>query len=224
MTQGHIYHLGARKEGLVNAFEQTGLLEEHLTSGTEAHRATNLLRGLFGKAKERHLTPIEYKHLNFSKPDTPDTMEEKRRKKVKYVAYHIGQTAYTPEEVLKLSKAVINHMHGIGLGSYDFLENNCQHFTLSLVRRIVMTQRRPIAIGGTRLELAEMDLGLPTFMLKPWFTKWKAKFLPLPLAVNNKSGKDCFQSRYFNLGLTTLTKQWDRSSNHSLWRNHGQNH
>jgi hypothetical protein len=98
----------------------------------------------------------------------------------KFITYHVGQTAYSRKQICLLSDAVIKHMRE--RGTYDFLENNCQHFVLSLMRRIVMTQRKGIAICGTREEIAKKDLGSEELTLIPWLTKIKARLLLLPVS------------------------------------------
>lgn len=95
-----------------------------------------------------------------------------------------------------IAEAVIKKMKARRMGDYDFLENNCQHFVLSLVRRIVMTKRKQIAVGGTRLQISQWNMGLPGYALKKWLTPTKSRLLFLPTSYTSK-----FPKRYFFTSL-----------------------
>ena len=86
---------------------------------------------------------------------------------MKCVGYNVGQTCYSSDQIMRLSRAIIAVMKEKGIGEYDYLENSRQHYALNLVRHIVMTQRDPRAVGGTRLAIAQWSAGAPGFTLKP---------------------------------------------------------
>lgn len=167
---GQIYHLAATKRKKKNIPLQTANASEDLSH-------MGLLRKMLAKSKVR--TPIEPRVDDLSSPSSPASIKERRRK-TKFVAYHVGQTLYSREEVDKLARATIWQIETNDMSSYDFLQNNCQHFVLALVRRIVMTQRKALAVGGTRLQIAQWSVGLPGYELDPWLSPWRRRLLLLP--------------------------------------------
>jgi hypothetical protein len=128
MTQGHLYHLGATKQEPGNTTLQTGIAQQDTCNKDNILRLQRRLRALRGMGKEQFSTPIHLDHRDFSSANTPNTIEEREKdskKPVKYVAYHVGQTCYSPCDVLALSRMILHHMCEIGIGSYDMFENNC---------------------------------------------------------------------------------------------------
>ena len=109
----------------------------------------------------------------------PKTPRARKRDRKKFVAYNVGRTAFGVDDIDKLANYVIEHMKE--QGSYNVLENNCQHFIQALMRRIVMCRRTPIAVRGTLREIAAWDKGDPSLTLKPWLTKAKARLLLFPV-------------------------------------------
>ena len=218
MTQGHLFELTASKDKPYNQARQTGLLRRKMSHNDSTSNLLKYLLHFFGQSKspdhskspprtsgsstscdlevgdeEQHKTPIRLKHRDFSRRSTKDSKyemaKEKKSKRKKLVAYHVGHTRYTPQDVHKLSDRIMDYMRTVGIGSYDQLRNNCQHFVVSLVRRIVMTQREPRAVAGTRLEVVEWDRGEPGYYLKKWLTKWKARAFTLPTEYTDKFPK-----------------------------------
>lgn len=188
LTQGRIFHLRAPKKKVTNLPAQTGIALDDVSN-------MSILRKLLAKTKFK--TPIEYEDLDFSNAGSEHSLKEHKNRK-KFIAYHVGKTIYTAAQVERIAKAVMKQMQHNGMGSYDFLDNNCQHFVLSLVRRIVMTQRKPMAVGGTRLQLAQWDMGFDGYRIVEWLTPMKARLLFRPTSYSKK-----FPKR--NLILTTLS-------------------
>lgn len=180
LVHGQIHHLAKLKENGTRMPQQTADTFESLPQ-------TGLLRKLLAKQKQR--TPIAPRTQDFSHLSTGDSIDDSARK-TKFVAYHVGQTLYSREEVAKLAEATVKQMEANHMGSYDVFQNNCQHFVLALVRRIVMTQRKPIAVGGTRLQIAHWSVGkLPGYELVPWLSPWKRRARMLPESYSGKPPK-----------------------------------
>lgn len=66
------------------------------------------------------------------------------------LAYHLGQTDYSPSEIKCIAEWIIQR-----LSRYDFFASNCQHFALCLLVRIVNRGRTPHIFLGTALQIAE---------------------------------------------------------------------
>lgn len=218
MTQGHLWHLKADKTWKRNGPLQTGVAMDDLCN-------VGWLRRLLHDGDIR--TPISYEAIDFSSVNTAHVADEqrrlKRKQRKKFVAYHVGQSKYSAAQVEKLARAVKEQMEKRHMGTYDVLENNCQHFVVSLLRRIVMTQRRCIAVGGTRLQLAQWDIGFPGYKLVKWLTPTKARLLNVPLSYTRKFPKRLiFIPTLFGLNVhitDTLPRIVERHIRQKTWRN-----
>ena len=171
LSQGKIFHLKAGKDEPDNALHQTTLAEE-FTSHTDFLK--RLCQSVPGTPIYHRMDPIR----DVSTP-LPEKPVERKKELTRYIAYNVGKTSYTPEQINLLSLEIVRHM--TALGTYGLFLNNCQHFAQTLVRRVVMVQREPKAVYGTLSEISAWDQGDKKYHLRKWLTKNKARFLFLPV-------------------------------------------
>ena len=86
---------------------------------------------------------------DFSYPSSPLSRAQKEKQGGPLMAYHIGQTSYSPEEIKRIAEWVIRR-----LSHYDIFAGNCQHFALCLVVRIVNRGRLLCVFLGTAGQIA----------------------------------------------------------------------
>ena len=70
------------------------------------------------------------------------------------VAYKVGQTDYTSDQVLQLAEWSVRKFSKYGLFSA-----NCQHFATTMVRRTVMRVGDRSGFAGTAIQISDWDLG-----------------------------------------------------------------
>lgn len=91
---------------------------------------------------------------DLSTPFTKEYTDAKRdAAKKPLIAFEVGQTQYSPEDIARLAAWIIKK-----LPEYDLLEANCQIFTHSLLYRVVMTQRDCSTFVGNKTQLVDWDL------------------------------------------------------------------
>ncbi|KAL1615852.1 hypothetical protein SLS56_011654 [Neofusicoccum ribis] len=81
------------------------------------------------------------------------TDAESKAAKKPLIAFEVGQTQYSPEDIEKLARSIIEELR-----EYNLLEANCQIFTQSLLYRVVMTQRDYSTFVGNKTQLVDWDL------------------------------------------------------------------
>lgn len=79
------------------------------------------------------------------------------RRKIALIAYQVGRTHYTCDEICTLAGWVIKHMP-----IYKRFSDNCQAFIRSLLYRIVMTKRDFATFVGNGLQLVKWDTARST--------------------------------------------------------------
>ena len=128
-TQGHFYHLSAPT------------LPVRLLG-----QRSNTLTG--------PPVPPQLVHQDFSSHDTEDYVRvlNSPRKKA-FEAYQLGQTDYSPEQILRIAEWIIQHMP-----HYRLFTANCQHFALELLYRIVERFGNRSSFVGTVNQIADWDL------------------------------------------------------------------
>ena len=128
-TQGIFYHLSAPDLPRDN----TGKTE-HAAKSRDA-RCTPKYQDL------RDVNSEEYVKLrNSSKPKL-------------LLAYKVGQTEYTPDQIRRLAQWTVDQ-----LSTYGLFRANCQHFATTMVRRSVMRLGDRSAFAGTPTQIADWDL------------------------------------------------------------------
>lgn len=95
---------------------------------------------------------ITLKDDNYSFAEEPVTSQD--RLPTLLVAHQVGQTDYTPSEILNVGHQIINDM-----ASYSLLQRNCQHFMTTLIMNILMRKRDNSVFVGTAKQIADWDLG-----------------------------------------------------------------
>lgn len=68
------------------------------------------------------------------------------------MAYHLGKTDYTPDQIHKIAEWVVGRM-----GSYDLFKSNCQHFVICLAVRIICCRRDTTVFLGHTLQIVDHD-------------------------------------------------------------------
>ncbi|KAJ6007903.1 hypothetical protein N7540_011879 [Penicillium herquei] len=68
------------------------------------------------------------------------------------VAYQLGQTDYSPDQIYKIAEWVIAR-----IGLYNLFKSNCQHFVLSLAVRIICSRRDNTVFVGHTLQIVNQD-------------------------------------------------------------------
>ena len=69
------------------------------------------------------------------------------------LAYKVGQTDYSTDQVLRLAEWAVGQ-----LSMYGLVSANCQHFATTMVRRTAMRVGDRSAFIGTAVQIAEFDL------------------------------------------------------------------
>ncbi|MCJ1265045.1 hypothetical protein MMC22_004920 [Lobaria immixta] len=134
-SQGHFYHL--------TIDDAASCLVESATSTSEniGRRSKTILN-----------------HQDLSSENTSDFMKyDDNRMKVALIAYQVGKTDYTYDEIYKLAGWVIKHMP-----IYSRFSDNCQKFVYSFLCRIVMTKRDFATFVGNGLQLVKWDTARST--------------------------------------------------------------
>lgn len=134
-SQGHFYHL--------TIDDSASCLVESATSTSEniGRRSKTILN-----------------HQDLSSENTSDFMKyDDNRMKVALIAYQVGKTDYTHDEIYKLAGWIIKHMP-----IYSRFGDNCQKFDYSLLYRTVMTKRDFATFVGNGLQLVKWDTARST--------------------------------------------------------------
>ncbi|KAF7505250.1 hypothetical protein GJ744_001113 [Endocarpon pusillum] len=136
-----------------------------------------------------HLTTI-LGHQDLSSKYTLDykNYDEKRRKRC-LIAFQVGKTNYTNDEIYKVASWVIKQMP-----IYHRFSDNCQMFVIALMERIVMTKRDFASFVGNGIQLVEWDIGRST-----------------SISRSGNSHQSCFQNGFeLSSGVTEVF--WVRKS------------
>ncbi|KAI1629855.1 hypothetical protein EDD37DRAFT_70580 [Exophiala viscosa] len=70
-------------------------------------------------------------------------------------AYHVGQTVFNLEQLEKIARYTMSR-----IDTYSLFEKNCHAFTLSMMRRTVMTKRDGTIFTGTKVQIVNWDMRL----------------------------------------------------------------
>ena len=89
---------------------------------------------------------------NLRDVDSEDYLRLQHSHKV-LVAYKVGQTDYSTDQVLRLAEWTVGQMSVYGLVS-----GNCQHFTTTMIQRTAMRLGDRSAFAGRAVQIASFDL------------------------------------------------------------------
>ncbi|KAI0482986.1 hypothetical protein GGR56DRAFT_218696 [Xylariaceae sp. FL0804] len=89
---------------------------------------------------------------DLSDPSTPSFRARANRPGIPLLAYHVGQTRYSPTEIQHIANWIRE-----GLSQYNFFSSNCQHFAMCLLVRIVNRDRLCRVFLGRALQLMAWD-------------------------------------------------------------------
>ncbi len=136
-TQGHFYHLTAPLQP------------------RQLHKASR-------EAMEGASNKPCLKHEDFSSPEAADYVKAKnsRRKPVPLMAYKVGQTDHSPDQLQTLAQSLID-----GMPAYHLWSANCQHFSVRLLDRTLVRLGDRSAFLGTATQIVDWDLAVDK--LKP---------------------------------------------------------
>ena len=130
-SQGYFYHLSAR-------------LPKNPTEQSDISRSERKM------ARAQVILKIE----DLSTTESTDYIKAAREASRKpFVAYEMGSTQYSPEQLQILAQYIIAR-----LGTYDLIRANCQVFVMSLIERAVMTTRDCSIFVGNKTQLVDWDL------------------------------------------------------------------
>ena len=162
-TQGHFYHLTI--DDLASC-----LLESATSTSKNTGRASKTILSHQDLSSKNTL---DYKNYN------------DKRRKLGLIAYQVGKTNYTHDEIYKLASWIIKH-----IPIYSRFSNNCQRFVISLVDRIVMTKRDFATFVGNGIQLVEWDTARST---------WTSR--------SGNSHQSCFQNGFeISSGVTEVSR------------------
>lgn len=134
-SQGHFYHLTVNDSA-------SCLVESATSTSKNIGRRSNTILN----------------HQDLSSENTSDFMKyDDNRMKVALIAYQVGKTDYTHDEIYKLAGWIIKHMP-----IYSRFGDNCQKFVYSLLGRTVMTKRDFATFVGNGLQLVKWDTARST--------------------------------------------------------------
>ncbi|KAJ5862746.1 hypothetical protein N7455_006814 [Penicillium solitum] len=92
------------------------------------------------------------KDEDLSHEESADYESRRRHPGVPLMAYHLGKTDYTPDQIHKIAEWVVGRM-----GSYDLFKSNCQHFVICLAVRIICCRRDTTVFLGHTLQIVDHD-------------------------------------------------------------------
>lgn len=101
-------------------------------------------------------TTNRLRHEDFSSEYTDDykrlAFKDQKKKSPALIAFKVGQTDYSQEQVLRLAEWIISR-----LPEYGLFTANCQHFAIALMARTVMRLSDRSVFAGTAIQLAQWD-------------------------------------------------------------------
>ncbi|KAK8061700.1 hypothetical protein PG994_008066 [Apiospora phragmitis] len=103
-------------------------------------------------AKNDDRPSTQFEDMDTSNPDLPSYSFLPDMSGRPLLAYHMGQTSYSPCEIRQIAQWII----GL-LDQYGFLASNCEHFVLCLLMRIVNRGRVRRLFLGTAIQIANWD-------------------------------------------------------------------
>lgn len=123
----------------------------HLSAPTKPRR----LWGMSQKSSANTHVDSQLKHEDLSNRETLDyqRLQSATIRPVPLIAYKVGQTHYSPNEIFSLAEWVMQRM-----STYDLFTANCQVYALRLLARIVMRLSDRSSFVGTAIQIAEWDL------------------------------------------------------------------
>lgn len=117
--------------------------------------APGLPRQIIEKSQQKSastLTTSRLRHEDLSSENTDDYKRLASKKSRPLIAYKVGQTDYSQEQVLRLAEWIISQ-----LPEYELFAANCQHFAIALMARTVMRLGDRSIFAGTAIQLAKWD-------------------------------------------------------------------
>ena len=104
------------------------------------------------KSQKIHGAQTILKDEDLSYPESIDYLSYRTASGGPLLAYHLGKTDYTPEQIHKIAEWVVER-----LSVYDLFSSNCQHFVLCLAVRILCCRRNTAVFMGHTLQIVEQD-------------------------------------------------------------------
>ena len=117
--------------------------------------APGLPRRIVEKSQEKSasgFTTSRLRHEDLSSENTDDYKRLTSKKSPALIAYKVGQTDYSQEQVLRLAEWIISR-----IPEYGLFTANCQHFAIALMARTVMRCCDRSVFAGTAIQLAQWD-------------------------------------------------------------------
>ena len=117
--------------------------------------APGLPRRIIEKSQQKSasgFTTSILRHEDLSSENTDDYKRLASKKSPALIAYKVGQTDYSQEEVQRLAQWIISR-----LPEYGLFTANCQHFAIALMARTVMRLSDRSIFAGTAIQLAQWD-------------------------------------------------------------------
>ena len=117
--------------------------------------APGLPRRIVEKSQQKsasEFTTSRLRHEDLSSENTEDYKRLASKKSPALIAYKVGQTDYSQEQVLRLAEWIISR-----LPEYGLFTANCQDFAIALMARTVMRCCDRSIFGGTAIQLAQWD-------------------------------------------------------------------
>ena len=117
--------------------------------------APGLPRRIIEKSQQKsasEFTTCRLRHEDLSSENTDDYKRLAFKKSPALIAYKVGQTDYSQEQVLRLAEWIISR-----LPEYGLFTANCQHFAIALMARTVMRLCDRSIFAGTARQLAQWD-------------------------------------------------------------------
>lgn len=117
--------------------------------------APGLPRQIIEKSQQKsanRLTTSRLRHEDLSSEHTDDYKRLASKKGRALIAFKVGQTDYSQEQVLRLAEWIISL-----LPEYELFTANCQHFAIALMARTVMRLGDRSIFAGTAIQVAEWD-------------------------------------------------------------------
>ncbi|KAJ5856406.1 uncharacterized protein N7529_010350 [Penicillium soppii] len=105
------------------------------------------------------------------------------------MAYHLGKTDYTPEQIRRIAEWIMDR-----LDVYHLFKSNCQHFVLCLSVRIICYRRDTSVFMGHCLQIVDQD---------------SSKSSPRPSQVNmNRLPTNGFETGFYLAGTAETLGSW----------------
>ena len=117
--------------------------------------APGLPRRIIEKNQQKsasRFTTSRLRHEDLSSEYTDDYKKLAFKERRVLIAYKVGQTDYSQEQVLQLAEWIISR-----LPEYELFTANCQHFAIALMARTVMKLGDRSIFAGTAIQLAKWD-------------------------------------------------------------------